>query len=105
MSENNSTRTHIHTQKYTYRFQSESLAPLKRVGGVGKPRFSVEPMVYVSAVGWEIIDPMASGNELMIGFRNYVRMKEFMGYEHTGLSSDEITTFLTNLWGKGEDDW
>lgn len=94
------TREHIYTQKYTYRFQSESLAPIKdKIKGLGKPRFSVEPMVYVSSVGLVVVDPLAQSNEFMIAFRNYVRVKEFMGYEHTGKSSDEITTFLNNLWG------
>ena len=100
----NEKREHIHTQKYTYRFQSETLAPLKNSdGSKGKPRFSVEVMVYVSSVGLEVVDPMASGNELMIAFRNYVRMKEWMGYVHTGKSSDEITTFLNNIWGEDID--
>ena len=87
-------------------FHHESLAPiLQSKGGSGKPRFSVEPMVYITGVGFEQIDPMAKGNEFMIGFLNYVRMMEIMGYEHTGHSSDEILTYMENMWGIGEKDW
>lgn len=101
MSEEPSKREHYHIQGNPFRFQSEALAPIPVAkGGTNKPRFSVEPMVYVTAVGWDIVDPMNSGNEMMIGFRNYVRFKELMGYEHTGLSSKEITSVLENLWGK-----
>ena len=89
----------IQTTKAT--FHSETLSPIKMVGGrVGKPRFSVEPMVYITGVGWEVVDPMASGNEFMIAFYNYVRIHEMMGYEHTGLSSAEIKQVLENLWGE-----
>ncbi len=103
--EDRSIREHIHIQKYTFRFHSETLSPiLTTKGGSGKPRFSVEPMVYISGTGWEIVNPVETGNELMIGFRNYVRMKELMGYEHTGLTSQEITTTLNNLWDMDIDD-
>ena len=54
----------------------------------------------IAGVGWEIVDPMASGNEFMIAFYNYVRIKELMGYEHTGYSSAEIKTTLENMWGE-----
>ena len=32
-------------------------------------------------------------------------MKELMGYKHAGLSSDEITTMMENLWKIKEKDW
>ncbi len=96
--EDKSIREHIHIQKYTFRFHSETLSPIvSSKGGSGKPRFSVEPMVYISGTGWEIVNPMETGNEFMIGFRNYVRFKELMGYEHTGLTSEQITNTL-NSW-------
>lgn len=93
-----SIREHHHLQVYQYRFQSETFAPRK--GGSGRPCFTVEPMVYISAVGWDVIDPMVSGNAMMIAFRNYVRMHELLGYEHLGLTSDEITQAMKNIWGK-----
>lgn len=103
MSQDFSRREHLHVQKYTFRFQSETRSPRK--GGSGKPLFSVEPMVYVSSVGWEIIDPTVKFNRLMIGFRDYVRMKELFGYEHSGLTSDKITTMMENLWNVKEKNW
>lgn len=100
MSENDvSIREHRFLQNTKATFHSETLAPLKE-DPEKKPRFSVEPLVYVAGVGWEVVDPMAQDNEFMIAFRNYVRIKELMGYRHTGLSSDEITQVLENLWGK-----
>jgi|APSaa5957512535_1039671.scaffolds.fasta_scaffold262555_1 hypothetical protein len=101
-----SKRVHEHRQMTKATFHSESLAPITttnpntKVKTIGKPRFSVEPLIYITGVGWEQVDPMASGNEFMIAFYNYVRMKEFMGYEHTGLSSAEIKITLENLWGE-----
>lgn len=105
-----SIREHIHIQKYTFRFHSETLSPITSIDPttkakiIGKPRFSVEPMVYISGTGWEIVNPMETGNEFMIGFRNYVRLKEIMGYEHTGLTSDEITNTLNSLWDMNIDE-
>ncbi len=94
-------REHKHIQMTKAYFHSETLAPLKMADGTkGKPRFSVEPTVYISGVGWEAVDPMASQNEFMIAFRDYVRVKELFGYEHTGLSADQITTVMENLWGE-----
>ena len=96
-----STREHKHIQMTKATFHSETLAPIKKSDGTkGKPRFSVEPLIYIQGVGWEAVDPMASGNEFMIAFYNYVRIKELMGYEHTGLHSSEIKTVLENLWGE-----
>lgn len=101
MSEEKSTREHKHIQTTKAYFHHETLAPAKYKDGTrGKPLFSVEPTVYVNGVGFEQVDPMASGNEFLIGFRDYVRSMELMGYQHTGLSSDEITTVLENLWGE-----
>ena len=95
-----STREHKHIQMTKATFHSETLAPIKKDGVAGKPRFSVEPLIYIAGVGWEIVDPMASGNEFMIAFYNYVRIKELMGYEHTGSTSAEIKITLENLWGE-----
>ena len=101
MSVDVSTREHKHIQMTKATFHSETLAPIKKADGTkGKPRFSVEPLVYIQGVGWETVDPMASGNEFMIAFYNYVRIKELMGYEHTGFNSSEIKTVLENLWGE-----
>lgn len=97
-SQDFSIREHRHTQLYPYRLQSNTYAPEK--GGDGKPRFSVEVMVYVPGGGLDRVDPMVTGNEIMVMFRNYVRMKEFLGYRHIGLNSDEITTMMEKLWGK-----
>lgn len=106
MSEDHSIREHKHLTMTKATFHSESLAPIKiKDGGTGKPRFSVEPMVYITGVGFEQIDPMARGNEFMIGFRNYVRVKELMGYDHTGHTSDQITTMMENIWDQKEKDW
>src|SRR5437867_10584096 len=99
MSENEfSVREHRHLQISPFRFQSQVYAPEKN--GNGKPRFAVEILVYVSAAGMDIINPMVSGNEVMRMFRDYVRMKELMGYQHLGLSSVEITNMMQKLWGK-----
>ena len=97
MSEEQDTskRVHEHIQMTKATFHSESYASLVKGG---KPRFSVEPMVYVTGLGWNTVDPMAGGNEFMIAFYNYVRIKELMGYEHTGLTSVEIKQVLENLW-------
>lgn len=96
-----SVREHKHIQTTKAVFHHEAFAPAKYKDGTrGKPLFSVEPTVYVQGVGFEAVDPMASGNEFLIGFRNYVRDMELMGYEHTGLSSQEITQVLENLWGE-----
>ena len=94
-----SLRIHKHLQMTKATFHSESYAALTKGG---KPRFSVEPMVYLSGVGLEIVDPMASGNEFMIAFMNYVKLKELMGYEHTGKTGEEIGQTLKNLWGVKE---
>lgn len=105
MSQNQdrSTREHIHTQKYTFRFQSDPLAPLK--GGSGKPRFSVEDMIYISSVGWEIVDTTAAGNEYMKGFLQYLEQKELQGYEHTGVTAKEYQEKLEKLWGTPRSEW
>lgn len=96
-----SIREHHHIQMNPWQFHSNTYAPVATSkGGTGKTRFSVESSIYFSAVGRDAVDPMNSGNEFMISFRDYVRMKELMGYEHIGLSSREITKMLENLWGK-----
>ncbi|NIT99646.1 MAG: hypothetical protein GWN01_01480 [Nitrosopumilaceae archaeon] len=99
-------KEHVHSQRYTYRFQHESLAPIPiSKGGSGRPRFSVEPMVYFNDYGLDVVDPMTFGNSMLIAFRNYVRSMELMGMEHTGLSSKEITKVLENIWNKKENEW
>lgn len=89
-------RIFTHAQKYPYKFQSKSLAPLK--GGTGKARFSVEPMVYIPGSGWDIIDINVKGNEFAIGFIKYVELKEFMGYEHNGYNSKTLKKNLEEAW-------
>lgn len=91
-------RIFTHAQKYPYKFQSKSLAPLK--GGSGKARFSVEPMIYIPGSGWDIIDINVKGNEFVVGFIKYVELKEFMGLEHTGHSSKILKEKLEKLWGE-----
>src|SRR5689334_21540574 len=99
MTEEPSKREFYHIQASPYRFQSKMYAPEKEKSKmIGKPRFSVEVMVYVSGAGLDIVDPLNSGNELMIAFRNYIRMKEMLGYEHLGLSSTAITQLMKNMW-------
>lgn len=101
-----STREHIHTQKYNFRFQSETLSPIKpKDGGSGKPRFSIEDMIYISSVGWEIVDPTAGGNEYMKGVLQYIEQKELQGYEHTGVSAKEYQKQLEELWGMPRSEW
>jgi len=101
MSEDKSYREHKHIQMTKATFHSESYAPIKlKDGGTNKPRFSVEPLVYITGVGYEQVDPFARGNEFIVGFYHYVLMKEMMGYEHTGLSAKEIKTTFENLWGE-----
>jgi len=98
--EDKSVREHKHIQMTKATFHSETLAPIKKPDGTrSKPRFSVEPLLYIQGVGWEQVDPMAKGNEFMIAFYNYVRIKELFVYEHTGLTSVEIKQVLENLWG------
>jgi len=99
MSNDVSIREHKHIQTTKATFHSESYAPLKD-DPQKKPRFAVEPLIYIQGVGWELVDPMASGNEFMIAFRNYIRIKELMGYKHMGHSSEEITQMMENLWGE-----
>jgi len=96
-SQDESLRIHKHLQMTKATFHSESYASLVKGG---KPRFSVEPMLYITGVGWEQVDPMARGNEFMVAFYNYVRVKETFGYEHTGLTSAEIKIALENMWGQ-----
>lgn len=90
-----SKREHIHVQNSPFRFQTVMWAPEK---GSTKARFAIESMVYVTGMGWDIVDPMTQGNEFWIGFRNYVKMKELSGYVHVGLSSDQLTNMMKNLW-------
>lgn len=97
LGEDKSIREHKHIQMTKATFHSESYAALNKGG---KPRFSVEPLIYITGVGWEQVDPMGKQNEFMIAFYNYVRIKELMGYEHTGESSATIKVILENLWGE-----
>ena len=99
MSQDTSHREHTHVQGNPYRFQSTVWA-VPKGSTDGKAIFGVEPMIYVSGAGLDAVDPMTQGNEFMIAFRNYVRIKEMMGYKHVGLSSDEITQLMENMWGK-----
>lgn len=104
--EENGNKTVTFTQKYNFKFKSDPLAPIKsKDGKVGRPRFSIEDMIYISGVGWEIVDPNAAGNEYMKGVLNFIRIKEGQGYEHTGLNSIQYKEYLEQLWGKKEEDW
>lgn len=107
MSDNDtSIREHKHIQMTKATFHHESLAPIATTkGGSGKPRFSVEPMIYITGVGFEQVDPTAKGNEFMIGFLNYVRTMEIMGYEHTGNTSEQIKQIMENIWDCKENEW
>jgi hypothetical protein len=106
MDNDTSIREHKHIQMTKATFHHESLAPiLQSKGGSGKARFTVEPMVYITGVGFEQVDPMAKGNEFMIGFLKYVEMMEIMGYEHTGRTSEQIRQYMENIWDCKEKDW
>ena len=95
-----SRREHVHTQDVKFRFQTETQAPKKTLNGsMGKPTFSVEPMVYITGLGYDVVDIFNSGNEFMLAFYKYVQAHEEMGYKHNGLSSQEIKNKLENLWG------
>lgn len=91
-----STRDHIHINGNPYRFQTVLWAPDK---GDTRARFAIEVMVYVAGMGWDAVDPMASGNRLMLMFRDKVKMNELWGYKHVGKSSTELDTMMKNLWG------
>lgn len=101
MENDTSTRNHIYIQNSPYRFQSVTWAPEK--GGDGKVRFAVESMIYVSGMGLDAVNPFTQSNEFMIALRDYIRIKELIGYKHLGMSSTEITILLNNLWKK--DSW
>jgi len=101
--EDTSTREHIHTQRYPYRFQTETYAPLRQTGGTGRGRFSVEAMIYVPGMGWDSVNPFVKGNDFIISFYYYIKMHELMGYEHVGLSAAEIKKMYSNLWGEFPD--
>jgi len=94
--EDTSIREHKHIQTTKATFHSESYASLVKGG---KPRFSVEPLVYITGVGYEKENTYAKENEFILGFIHYVEMKEMAGYEHTGKTSAEMKTFFGNLWG------
>jgi len=94
-----STRDHIHINDTKFRFQSSPYAPIPvEKGGSGKSRFAVEDMVYITGLGWDVVDVYNSGNEFAIAFYKYIEFKEFMGYEHIGLTSKQIKERLNNVW-------
>lgn len=100
MVEDFSVREFRHVQTTPWRFQSNTLAPISvEKGGSGKVRFSVEDSIYLSAVGMDIVDPMTRNNEYMVAFANYIKMKEFQGYEHIGMSSSQLVKMHDNIWG------
>lgn len=95
-----SKREYHHTQDVKFRFQTETQAPKKNQNGsMAPPTFSVEPMVYITGYGYDIVDINNSGNEFLIAFYKYVQFHEEMGYKHNGLSSEQIKNKLENLWG------
>ena len=96
------TRLHIHKQASPYRFHHETLAPVSiSKGGSGKTKFRVEPDVYITGVGWEQVDINNAGADFYVGMYKYVQgIEMFLGYEHAGISSDEMFNVMVNLWGK-----
>lgn len=100
-------RIHEHGQKYPIMIASDPLAPIKdKVSGkLGKPRFSIEDKYYMIGVGWEDVDRTKFGNVYMIKMLNYIEMKEMLGYEHTGVSSQELQKQLEELWGYPRSEW
>lgn len=98
MSNETTHREHTHFQGNPYRFQSTVWAPEKN--GNGKVRFAVESMIYVSGAGMDSVNPHTQSNDFMIAMRDYILVKEMLGYEHVGLSSSEFTELMKNLWGK-----
>ena len=89
-------KRHIHTQAYPYRFDVTTYAPDKSSGGRG--RFSISISQYVTGSGWDEMNPMVKGNEVMVGFLNKVIQYELLGYQHVGLASKEIKRMLDNIW-------
>lgn len=92
-----SRREHTHIQNSPYRFQSTVWAPEKN--GNGKVRFAVESMIYVSGAGLDSVNPHTQNSDFMIAMRDYILIKEMLGYEHVGLTSSQFTELMKNLWG------
>lgn len=91
-------RIFVHSQKYQYRFQSNTYAAKK--GGTGRGQFSIELMIYIPGAGWDIVDINVHDNELALGYIKAIEFKEFMGLEHVGDSSKDLKIKLEKLWGK-----
>jgi len=87
-------RVFIHSQKYMYRFQSNTYAAKK--GGRGQ--FSIELMVYIPGAGWDIVDINVHDNELVLGYIKAIEFKEFMGLEHVGFPSKDLRIKIEKLW-------
>ena len=104
MSEELSRREYHHTQDVKYKFNIETYSPMvvtNRTTGAksrGKPTFNVEVMVYITGVGYDIVDVFNSGNELVKAFHKQVQFYEYMGYDHNGLSANEIKNKFENMW-------
>ena len=101
------TREHIHIQNSPYRFSVSTYAPITETDKMtgkktcGKGRFTIETMVYVTGVGWDVFDMANADNELLLGLYQYVKLYEdVLGYKHEGNSSTQIKNLLENLWGK-----
>ena len=92
------TKNHVHIQNSPYKFDVTTYAPDKSSEGRG--RFSVTVMQYITGSGWDSLNPMVKGNEVMTGFLNQVIMYELMGYKHVGLASKEIERVLENIWNE-----
>ena len=72
-----SKREYIHTNNVKYKFQLNTFAPIpKEKGGSGKTRFSVEDMVYITGVGYDIVDMYNTGNEYYLALYKYIEGKE-----------------------------
>ncbi len=98
---------HVHIQSNPYRFQATTYAPVQEVDKLtgkktcGRGRFSVETMIYISGVGWDVVDITNTDNDFLVGLYRYVKMHEdLLGYEHVGKSSTEMKNMLENLWEK-----
>lgn len=103
-----SVREHRYVNTDRYQFHVETYAPSThtdpqtKMKTVGKPRFNVEMSEYVSSVGWDQMDMEVAGNEAVYGFIKKVQFYEAMGYEHNGLSSEELIKNFEKMWGKFE---
>ena len=96
MNQDITVREHVHIQKHPFKFHAKPYA-----GG----KFGTEVSAYVTGDGWEELDATVSGNAFMIHYYKFLRDQEMLGYEHIGISADELKTKLETMWNKKEEDW